>query len=383
MDAVRRTGIYPQGPVTWWGSLVLFSATTEWLNDFSGMTQGSANLWTIRLSQIRGRVAGEPRRATFGSASEGAGGVLPGGDLVFSSKHYNVSVFETLLDERAKPLGPTHRVFSAPGSYVLPYLSRDGSKLVAVSDRSGSVDIWVKDFHTAEEEPATFTKTVERNPVVSDDNSIFYGVREGPRYPIYRTSIRGESPTQVCSDCGSISDLSPGRDYVLFHTGEPWSAYTLDLRTGKKSLLLAHSGRTYSSRLSPDGKWVAFHVDPGADEMPRRVMLAPFSPGHQIEEDEWIPISDAGESAFDPCWSADGKLLFFFSNRDGNRCIWARRLNSRTKHPEGPTFAVVHLHDMAATIPDALGIRLSAASKRIIFGAVDLSSTIYRLKHVN
>jgi hypothetical protein len=123
-DAVRRTGIYPQGPVTWSGSLLLFTATTDWVNDFSGMTQGAANLWTIRLSQALRRVDGEPRRTTFGSASESAGGVLPNGDLVFSSTHYNVSVFETRLDESAKPIGPPHPVFSAPGSYVLPVLPK-------------------------------------------------------------------------------------------------------------------------------------------------------------------------------------------------------------------------------------------------------------------
>jgi WD40 repeat protein len=216
--------------------------------------------------------------------------------------------------------------------------------------------------------------------VVSDDGTIFFGLREGRQYRMYRTRERGGEAAEVCPDCGSIADVSPNGAYVIFHTGEPWSAYVLDVRTGEKRLLLGNAGRTYSSRISPDGKWIAFHIDTGGDEMPRRVMVAPFSPGRRIPESEWIPVSDAGESAFDPCWSPNGSLLFFFSSRDGNRCIWARRLKAGSKQPEGQTFAVAHLHTMSPHIRDSLGMRLTAGNGRIIFSAIDLSSTIYRLR---
>jgi hypothetical protein len=43
-------------------------------------------------------------------------------------------------------------------------------------------------------------------------------------------------------------------------------------------------------------------------------------------------------------WSPNGQLLYFASERDGNRCLWVRRLDARTKHPVGPPTAVLHLH---------------------------------------
>jgi hypothetical protein len=39
-----------------------------------------------------------------------------------------------------------------------------------------------------------------------------------------------------------------------------------------------------------------------------------------------------------------GKLLYYISERDGFACIWARRLNPRTKMPMGEPFAVHHQH---------------------------------------
>jgi Tol biopolymer transport system component len=380
-EAVSRAGIWPQGPFAWDGSLVRFSATSTPPDDFSAMTQGAQNLWRIRLPLGQGRATGEPERITFGAGFERASNnVLTAGDTIFSSAQYKISVFEMTLDASGTAHGTPRPVFSAPGSYVLPYLARDGSTLVALSDRSGHVDIWSKDFHTGEERAVTSTETIERAPLVSNDGTVLYGVREASRYPMYRTQISAGAPILVCNDCGSISDVSPDGEYVVFHAGEPWSVYGLDFRTGVKSLLVGHARRTYSSRLSPDGKWIAFHVDTGGDEMPRRVLVAPFSAGSRIPESQWIPISDTEESDFDPCWSADGKLLFFGSDRDGNRCIWARRWNAQTARFEGPIFAVAHLHSMSTHIPDALGVRLSASDGRIVFGAMDLSSTIYRTK---
>jgi hypothetical protein len=95
-----------------------------------------------------------------------------------------------------------------------------------------------------------------------------------------------------------------------------------------------------------------------------------------------MPITDGRHRDFAPCWSADGAVLYFVSDRDGNRCIWAMRVNRQTKHPIGDAFPVVHLHRMATHIPSAIGagaLGISAGSGLLIFGAAELSSTIYRV----
>jgi hypothetical protein len=58
-------------------------------------------------------------------------------------------------------------------------------------------------------------------------------------------------------------------------------------------------------------------------------------------------------------------------------------VNRHTKHPTGDAFPVVHLHQMGAHIPVTVGAStfgVSAGYGRLIFGAQELSSTIYRVE---
>jgi hypothetical protein len=56
-----------------------------------------------------------------------------------------------------------------------------------------------------------------------------------------------------------------------------------------------------------------------------------------------IPIADSGWED-KPHFSSDGKLIFFSSDRDGYRCIWAQAVGSNM-HPTGAPFAVYHAHE--------------------------------------
>jgi len=166
--------------------------------------------------------------------------------------------------------------------------------------------------------------------------------------------------------------------------GVPWSAYGLNLSTGVRTLILEHKRRTYSSRFSADGKWITFQTDTSRDEAPRQIFVAPFVPDHLSPEFTWIPITSGDHRDFAPCWSADGSVLYFLSDRDGNRCIWAIRVNLQTKHPVGEAFPVLHLHQMATHIPGSVGagtLGMSVGFGQLIFGAMELSSTVYRVQN--
>ncbi len=385
--ALRRASIWSKGPVSWHSSTLQFSATTMPPSDFSELSQGVANLWQIGLSQRRGRVEGEPRRVTFGAALERDSVLLASGGAVYSSRHYTLAAFEVATTHNGHLAARFEPSFSSPGSYVMPRISRDGSTLVALSDRSGAVDIWLKDLRTGEERAVTASNVPERAPVISSNGAwVYFGIREGPLYPMYKISARGGVPQKVCADCGGTSDISPDGNYVLYHSGEPWSAYCLNLVTGARILIASHKNRIYSSRFSPDGKWIAFETDIGDDEAPRQILVAPFSPDHSTPDSKWIPITAGNQRDFTPAWSEDGATVYFLSDRDGNRCIWAMRVDSRTKRPLGDAIPVLHLHRMNANVlstPGAGVFGLSAGGGRLIFGAAQLSSTIYRIESSN
>ena len=89
--------------------------------------------------------------------------------------------------------------------------------------------------------------------------------------------------------------------------------------------------------LSPDQNWVAIiHRN--------KLFLAPIHNSVAGPDDQWVQVTDGSDSVNTARWSPDGNLIYFVSNRDGHRCIWAQPLSPGTRRPEGQPGAVCHLH---------------------------------------
>ena len=118
-----------------------------------------------------------------------------------------------------------------------------------------------------------------------------------------------------------------------------------EVASGKgRELLKAREGIIARARFSPDGGWASFHSRVG----PRsRVFVVPVRDGPGAPsgpgDDEWIAVTSGESQDGFPHWSPDGQLLYFTSNRDGNLCLWAQRLNATTKQPVGAPMVVQHV----------------------------------------
>lgn len=64
-----------------------------------------------------------------------------------------------------------------------------------------------------------------------------------------------------------------------------------------------------SPQISPDGRWIAYE---SADRI--HIVPVPVGPAR--------PVTTAGSAATDPHWSADGKSLYFLSDRSGSSQLW-------------------------------------------------------------
>ena len=157
--------------------------------------------------------------------------------------------------------------------------------------------------------------------------------------------------------------------------------YDSDRRTTVKLALRASPDLILSSaRFSRDGKWFAFHALHNATNS-AQIWIAPNGPRLPVPAADWIPITDGTKLERDPAWSADGRFLYFVSERDGFRCIWARALNPSTKQPSGEAFAVRHFHSARFSLrhvgSQGFFTGLSAGEGALVFSMGELKGNVW------
>jgi Tol biopolymer transport system component len=52
----------------------------------------------------------------------------------------------------------------------------------------------------------------------------------------------------------------------------------------------------------------------------------------------------------EPRWSPDGKLIYFLSDRDGFRCVWAQPVDLTRRAVRGSPFPAYHAHSARITL---------------------------------
>ena len=85
-----------------------------------------------------------------------------------------------------------------------------------------------------------------------------------------------------------------------------------------------------------------------------RVLVAPYQNDSPSREDQWITIAEETRVVLEkPRWSPDGNLLYYTSDVDGFRCIYARRLDPATKRPVGQPIELYHSHSARRSLMNA------------------------------
>jgi Tol biopolymer transport system component len=281
-----------------------------------------------------------------------------------------------------KTTGSLRAVTSDAATEKMPGISADGKKLIFASDRMGNDDIWFKDLDTGKETVLAATPWPESLPVLSGDGSkVLYYRDEQQKTAIYSISAGGGVSDKVCEGCGWPCDWSRDQKYAViqYRFNDPLSTLgLLDLGSGAKAEIVKHARyRLYRGHFSPDQRWMTFHADDLRGRTP--VIIAPFRGAQSLDDSEWITVSE-GEAFEDaPRWSPDGNLLYYLSDRDGARCLWAQRLDPATKRPLGGAFAVQHSHgkrySIAGVPVNALDI--CVAGDKVVFNMAELKGNIW------
>jgi Tol biopolymer transport system component len=352
---------------------------------FSALSEDRTNLWRLAVSSETGKAIGVAQRLTSGTSAETKPSVISASRLAFATLRQDLNIWNVPIRvDNGKVLGVAQQVtgsaFDAHNS-----VSADGKKLVFMSTRSGNADIWMKDLVSGRETALVATPSHEEQPeITADGTRVSYWVREDPNASIYAIATTGGVPEKLCDDCGRPWDWSPDRGHILYLIPEGrkqpgLSIGLFDVATRRKSVYLEHPASTLArARFAPDGRWLSFAAFNRAGGS--RVVVVPFLGGSGPPEDQWITISEETAVLQDkPRWSPDGNLLYYVSDVDGFRCIWAHRLDSVTKRPVGRPIDVYHSHGARRSLMNAgIGyMEISFAPDTLLFNLGETTGNIW------
>ena len=237
------------------------------------------------------------------------------------------------------------------GEELFPSLSPDGKTIIYASRASGNWDIYSQ--RVGGTNPLNITKdsnSDDTQAVFSPDGEqiAFRSERDGGG--IFIMGATGENPKRL-SDFGFNPSWSPdGKEIAVALEGitdvatrvlDKSTLWAINAETGEKRLIADFDA--VQPAWSPNGKLIAFWTADGKGQRDIKV----------VDANGGTPKSITDDAAMDwnPVWSADGKYLYFASDRSGNMNFWRVAIDEQTGEVSGEF--------QAATIPSSLGQHFS------------------------
>jgi Tol biopolymer transport system component len=344
---------------------------------FNAPMGAAVNLWEIPLL---GNSAAQ--RLTLGPGlHQDARWSADGRSLVFTAAQLNFDVWMQPLDPvTGTARGPLARLTEGVTEERAPSISWDGRRVAYVSRRSDTWSLRARDTASATEHAVLISPSQLTTARLSGDGSrIVYSSASDLR----SVPWAGGAVEKLCEQCGDVMGASqdgrralyePMQDEdVLMFDSDRHATVTLARRPSPELILS-------SSRLSRDEKWVAFHALRNATNS-AQIWIAPTGPEVPAPPSTWIPVTDGARLERDPAWSEDGRFLYFVSERDGFRCLWARPLDVLTKQPSGEAFAVRHFHSARFSLRhvgnQGFLTGLSAGRGALVFSMGELTGNVW------
>lgn len=357
-----------------------------WVNDalyFTGTSQEKTGLWRIPLPVATRRVAGDSLPLFQDALHDGHASVSADGRVFFSRMKDSIQLWSLPVEvNRGKITGDLTQFFADDGATVRPSLSADGRWLAYTSDKSGMQDVWLRDLLSSEDTRITdnphsfFTPT----GVLSSDGQwlAFTRYEKGRTITFSRSTESGEE-TRLCDYCETPRDWSRDSHYLLYvRSARNYSIGMVERGTGANTVLV-QSDRIplLAPRFSPDNRWIAFHALESPDL--RKVFAQAIAGTSSAEQRAWVPITSGRILDRGAQWSPNGNMLYFMSERDGRRNIYAQAVDPATKKPRGEPFVV---YGNRATQRSLLNVprglaEMVVAQDKLIFTMGEYTGDIY------
>ena len=363
--------------VAWFGKNLIVSAKRG----------DTLNLWVGTVSSDDRQLTGALTRITLGSGNEALPSVSADGKLIFASHLHSTGIWEATPGKNATTAS-MRRLTEDRALNYRPSVSADGSKLAYVSNRSGTFEAWVRDLATGREAVVAPAPKPQIGAAISRDGR---NIAFSDGNAVYVAPVSGGAPRLLCEACGRPDAWTPEGGLLTAPEIVRTHSYTIGIRmwnpvSGRLVRIADHQTRhTTAPHLSPDGKWLTFHTaeiltnpEPRFG-LRRQVFIAPFT-GQWMPPADWTAVTDGEALDREPTWSADGNHIYFLSDRDGFRCIWARKLEPKTKQPAGTIYPLLHLHNSRLSlfhVPNTGFVSVCSVAEKLIFAMGELNGNLW------
>jgi Tol biopolymer transport system component len=348
---------------------------------FAGLSGDTASLWKLPYSPRLGQVTGAPQRVTFGAGWESQPAASGNGRIVFASIAANLDIWSVPLDANSGRItGEPRRIVEGAARDYQPSISLDGTRLAYRSNRKGDDCIWIKDM-AADKESEICDPELQNIPAYLSPGGTRVMYRSGDT--LYVRPASGGPAKAACRGCRPWSWFLDENRFLFQRWSRSVMVKSVDSREWHEALYSPEHSIS-EPHPSPDGKWIAFHTIKAPSG--RQIFVAPFRETDPVRPREWIAVTGGVHNDRNAHWSPDGRLLYFLSERDGFRCVWAQRLDVVTRKPRGEPFAVRHFHHarhslMHGANPGDIG--LSIAKDRLVFSMFEITGNIWMLGRIN
>jgi Tol biopolymer transport system component len=264
----------------------------------------------------------------------------------------------------------THDDTLRPGFYgTWPALSGDGNVLGFITERTGSPDICLKDLRTGAEQLLGASPSLQ-SPLFLDHTAgrVVFVREQGSKTSVILRSVAEKRDRVLTADCPVLHDWSSDGEFLLCSRGNN----LFQFRTGesRKTPLLYLAQPPLMARFSPDRHWVSY-VIAGREGENVEGFLTPLDGSSRtihICQEVWNLSLD---------WAPDGNAVYYWSTRDGFRCLYKQPLDPENKAPQGPPVAILHRHGVQS-YPWSGGT-LAVSSDRLAMTLVDELANIWKI----
>jgi Tol biopolymer transport system component len=341
----------------------------------------STNIYRLPFDYDKGAATGAPVPIINGAGFNfGPKASQDGRRIAFAvGTNLTTNIWRAPIDAATGRAGEPVRITSGLDFSRAPSPSRDGKLVAYVGGTSKVAEVRLREVATGKETRLAKARDWSYVVLSPDGSTIAFHADARDHPSIYTVPAAGGMPRKVCDGCGRPIEWSPdGSKLLVDSRNKGVEIDLLDVATGvAKPIVKSAEYGLRMPRLSPDGRLLAFsEMRPGRV---RRIYVVPFT-GELVGQEQWSVVADGPNLDRQPVWAPSGNLIYFLSDRDGSRCVWAQRVDPGTRKPAEEPFAVHHVHQFRYNffdVGDPAGVGLSFAAEHMFFASFELQSNVW------